>query len=30
MFHVRSVYGSDAWDEYQAYRIERDQHDPMA
>src|SRR3954454_9399324 len=25
MLNVRSVYCSDAWDEYQAYRIEREQ-----
>jgi hypothetical protein len=27
MLNVRSVYCSDAWDEYQAYRIEREQKD---
>ena len=27
MLNVRSVYCSDAWDEYQAYRIEREQQD---
>lgn len=26
MLNVRSVYCSDAWDEYQQYRIEREQH----
>ena len=27
MLDVRSVYCSDAWDEYQDYRIEREQKD---
>lgn len=27
MLNVRSVYCSDAWDEYQAYRIDREQRD---